>query len=185
MLAERTAARLAAKRGDWARAAALDAARSALRDVFDRLFVKARIPGVPVAADDIEDSGLRLALCALFEALAGAAPGAPPAAEGVWGRIDRRAAQSACSVLSTAPYGAPAVLRTLALLIPTHSDDDEAAAAVARYMGELDDTLRACADQPLEAFDRALSSGRFATLDASREALLGAVAARASRAAPR
>jgi hypothetical protein len=171
--------------GDWALAAALDAARSALRDVFDRLFVKARIPGFPVAADDIEDSGLRLALCALFEALAGAAPGAPPAAEGVWGRIDRRAAQSACSVLSTAPYGAPAVLRTLALLIPTHSDDDEAAAAVARYMGELDDTLRACADQPLEAFDRALSSGRFATLDASREALLGAVAARASRAAPR
>jgi hypothetical protein len=171
--------------GNCALAAALDAARTALRDVFDRLFVKARIPGFPVAADDIEDSGLRLALSALFEAFAGAAPSAPPAAEGVWGRIDRRAAQSACSVLSTAPYGAPAVLRTLALLIPTHSDDDEVAAAVARYMGELDDTLRACADQPLEAFDRALSSGRYATLDASREALLGAVAARASRAAPR
>jgi hypothetical protein len=174
--------------GDAALAGLLEAARTALRDVFDRLFVKARIPGFPIAAEDIEDPALRVALCALFEALvggvAGSVAGAAAPTAGVWRRVDRRAAQSACAVLTAAPLGAPAVLRTLTLLVPTHSDDDAAAAAVAQYAGELDEVLRACAQAPLEAFDRALGSGRYPALDAAREALVGAVAARASRAAP-
>jgi len=170
--------------GDAALAGVLDAARTALRDVFDRLFVKARIPGFPVAAEDIEDPALRLALCELFDALASGTQAGPAATSGVRRRVERGAAQSACTVLTTAPLGAPAALRTLTLLVPTESDDDAAAGAVARYADELDEVLRACAQAPLETFDRALTSGRYPALDAAREALLGAVAARASRAAP-
>jgi hypothetical protein len=70
------------------------------------------------------------------------------------------------------------------LLVPTESHDDAAAHAAARYATHIDDALRAYETLPLEAFDRALTSGRFAALDASRAALLAAVAARGSRAAP-
>ena len=146
--------------------------------------MKARIPGFPVAAEDIEDPALRLALCELFDALASGTQAGPAATSGVRRRVERGAAQSACTVLTTAPLGAPAALRTLTLLVPTESDDDAAAGAVARYADELDEVLRACAQAPLETFDRALTSGRYPALDAAREALLGAVAARASRAAP-
>ena len=51
-------------------AAALDDVRCALRDVFDRLFVKLRIPGFGVAADDVDDVTLRGAMTSLFRAAA-------------------------------------------------------------------------------------------------------------------
>ena len=53
-----------------------------------------------------------------------------------------------------------------------------------RYMRALDGALKACTDLPLEAFDRALGSGRYPELDAARTALVAAIAPRASRAAP-
>jgi hypothetical protein len=166
-------------------ASALAGARTALRDVFDRAFVKMRIPGFPVAAEDIEDAPLRLALTALFEAVATAprCDGEAPAGS-VCVRLDRGSARAASGVLTTAPYGAPGALRTLTLLVPAESREDEAAVAVARYMRALDGALKACTDLPLEAFDRALGSGRYPELDAARTALVAAIAPRASRAAP-
>jgi hypothetical protein len=68
--------------------------------------------------------------------------------------------------------------------VPAESREDEAAVAVARYMRALDGALKACTDLPLEAFDRALGSGRYPELDAARTALVAAIAPRASRAAP-
>ena len=166
-------------------ASALAGARTALRDVFDRAFVKMRIPGFPVAAEDIEDSPLRLALTALFEAVATAPRCDDEAPAGsVFVRLDRRSARAASGVLTTAPYGAPAALRTLTLLVPAESCEDAAATAIARYMRALDAALKACTELPLEAFDRALGSGRYPELDAARTALVAAIAPRASRAAP-
>jgi hypothetical protein len=165
-------------------AGALDAARTALRDAFDRAFVKMRIPGFPVAAEDIEDSALRLALTALFEAIATAPPcDIEIPAGSVFVRLDRRTARTASSVLTTAPYGAPGALRTLTLLVPAESHEDVAANAVARYVRALDAALKACVEMPLEAFDRALDSGRYPELDDTRAALVTAIAPRASRAA--
>ncbi len=54
----------------------LDETAAALADVFDRLFVKLRIPAFDVTGTDLEDETLRSSLLRLFERLRDAVPGA-------------------------------------------------------------------------------------------------------------
>jgi hypothetical protein len=156
---------------------ALGAVRDAVRDVFDRLFVKLRIPGFAVTADDLEDPALRAALAALFERLDGVAPDQVVFEESP-AMIDRRAVQRALTACADASYGAPAVLRALVALLPSSCDDDpELAAAVRRHACLLDDVLSRYDGLPLELFDDALARRTDAALDDAREAVLTALQA--------
>jgi hypothetical protein len=130
---------------------ALDAVGHALRDAFDRLFVKLRIPGFTVAADDLEDRGLRHALLALLEA------------EGT---------SVCCAVLADAPLGAPVALRALLAAIPPPAGDTALGTAANAYLRLLDRALAEHEALPLELFDDAVARGRDAALDDARAALL-------------
>jgi hypothetical protein len=151
--------------------AALDDVRTALHDVFDRLFVKLRIPGFYVAADDLEDTFLRSALIALFAQLPeGAVSGARVAA------------------LPDAAYGAPTIFRTLAALLPRSAElhdshDALLGEAVSRYVAAVDDALARFENVPLELFEDALTRGSDRALDEARAEMLEALHARIAPAA--
>jgi hypothetical protein len=126
--------------------------RAALEDVFDRLYVKLRIPGYVVSTDDLEDASLRTAIDALFEAV---------------GEPAQRAGD-AC--------GAPATLRALtALLIAGWPDDARLGAAVASHARALGAVLARYDGLPLEVFDDALARRGDETLDAARADLIAAM----------
>jgi hypothetical protein len=126
-----------------------------LRDVFDRLFVKLRIPGFVVCCDDVEDAPLRAALVALMDRLdAGVDDGMPPA-------------------FAAAPLGAPVVLRALTALLPSRCDDEpRLAAALGRHAALLDDALGRYVGAPLELFDEALAHRSEPALDTARAAII-------------
>ena len=143
---------------DAALAPVLAAAGDALRDVFDRLFVKLRIPGYDVSADDLEDAALRAALAVLLDRLANA--------------DDRRAPADVVA----APFGAPAVLRALLALLPVRCDDDPRfAAALADHAAQLENAIARYEGMPLEVFDEALAHRSEPALDRARANLLDAL----------
>jgi hypothetical protein len=138
--------------------AALADVADRLRDVFDRLFVKLRIPGFIVCSDDLEDAELRAAIVALVDRIdAGLDDGMPPA-------------------FAAAPFGAPAVLRALTALLPARCDDDpRLGAAIGRHAALLDDALGRYAGVPLELFDEALAHRSEPALDVARADLVDAL----------
>ena len=141
-------------------AAALEDVRGAVRDVFDRLFVKLRIPGYAVSCEDVEDAPLRAAIIELLQRLDDGADGGAPAA------------------LVSAPYGAPIVLRALTALLPSRCEDDpRLGASIARHAALLDDALAGYEGAPLELFDDALERRSTAVLDDARENVLAALSA--------
>ncbi len=185
----------------------LRGARHALRDVFDRLFVKVRIPGFDVTAADLEDPALRRALVRLYERLlvatphgaaphraaAGSVPGGAAAGETTFGgsepgvasvRLERGRVRGVLSSFADAPFGAPAMLRALVALVPTRCEAEPLlAAALARYAHALDAALARCEDAPSDAFDEALARGGDRALDDARADLLAALRARVALAA--
>jgi hypothetical protein len=152
---------------DAAVAAALDGVRSALRDVFDRLFVKLRIPGFDVSSDDLEDADLRAASIRLFERLA----------------PQRCDAAHVLAMLADAPYGSPSALRALVSLLPGRCDGDPPlGTALARYASAIGEALARYEGLPLEIFDDALAHRSDRTLDDARTALLEALRSHAAAA---
>jgi hypothetical protein len=142
-----------------------------LHDVFDRLFVKLRIPGFYVAADDLEDPFLRSALIALFARL-------PEGAVS-----DARVAP-----LPDAAYGAPTIFRRLVALLPRSAGLHDAhdallGEAVSRYVAAVDDALARFENVPLELFEDALTRGSDRALDEARAEMLEALHARIAPAA--
>ncbi len=136
-----------------------DSVRTALEDVYDRLYVKLRIPGFDVCADDVDDARLRVSVDALFEGLGTSSPRA-----------------------ESAPCGSPAVLRALlGLLDAPCAGDATLASAIAAHVRALDDALARYDGLPLELFDDALARGGGITLDDARRALLDALAPYVSR----
>ncbi|HZW52462.1 MAG TPA: hypothetical protein VFF00_00445 [Candidatus Elarobacter sp.] len=161
--------------GDGAIAAALDAVGSALRDTFDRLYVKLRIPGFDVSADDLEDGSSRAALVVLFQTLLAAAAGAS-SADGDAAEWERERLRGALEACAEASYGAPAVLRSVLALIPRRYDDDFTfGAALAQYVCLLDGALSRYEGLPLEIFDDALAHGRNGALDEARGRVVAAL----------
>ncbi len=168
-------------------AGALRDARHALRDVFDRLFVKVRIPGFDVGAADLEDPALRRALVRLYERLLDAPLGVPagtPAAGTATVELERGRVRGVLSSFADAPFGAPAMLRALVALVPTRcAEEPRLAAALARYAQALDGALARCEGAPPGAFDDALAHGGDRVLDDARADLLAALRARTALAA--
>jgi hypothetical protein len=161
--------------GDLGVASALDGVGQALRDVFDRLFVKLRIPGFDVTCDDVDDVVLRSAMIGLFERLRDAWPGGD-CYDGATARITRDRVRELLAAFSNAPYGAPVMLRALVALLPTRCEHDPAlGAALARYAIALDDALARYEGMPLELFDDALARGSDRALDDARTALAAAL----------
>ena len=165
--------------GDPGIASALDGVRAAVGDVLDRLFVKLRIPGFDVASDDVDDAAVRHAMIALFERLLAAPPGAGRraddagrSADGATVRITRERVRELLASFAGAPYGAPAVLRALAALLPSQCEADPAlGSAFVRYAIALDDALARYEGVPLELFDDALTRAYDRALDDARAAL--------------
>jgi uncharacterized repeat protein (TIGR01451 family) len=138
--------------------AALGVVGDRLRDVFDRLFVKLRIPGYAVCCDDLEDGALRAAIVALLD------------------RFDAGVDDGVPAAFAAAPFGAPAVLRAMTALLPARCDDDpRLAAALARHAALLDDALSRYEGVPLELFDEALAHRSEPALDAARADLVDAL----------
>ncbi|MDP9105314.1 MAG: hypothetical protein M3N49_05205, partial [Candidatus Eremiobacteraeota bacterium] len=160
--------------GDPVIGAALDDVRCALRDVFDRLFVKLRIPGFSVATDDVDDVALRRAMTGFFQRLLDA-PGRDDRCEDATVatvRITRERAGELLAALADAPYGAPAALRALVALLPTRCESDPLlSAALARYACALDDSMARYEGVPLELFDDALARASDRALGDARAAL--------------
>ncbi|GEM_PF-3580344 len=148
------------------RSAALSAVGDALRDVFDRLFVKLRIPGYALSSEDLEDGALRAALVVLLDQLDADGAGSAPA-------------------LVAVPFGAPAVLRALVSLLPTRCDDDaRVAASLARHAAQLDAALGRYEGVPLEIFDDALARRSEPALEIARANLIDALAPHLATAIP-
>ena len=164
--------------GDPRVASALDGVRCAVGDVLDRLFVKLRIPGFDVASDDVDDVVVRSAMTALFEQLLVAPPG-EDRCDGATVRITRERVRELLTAFAGAPYGAPAMLRALAALLPTRCEGDPAlGSAFARYAIALDDAFARYDGVPLELFDDALARASDRALDDARTALAAALSDR-------
>jgi hypothetical protein len=156
-------------------ASALAGVRQAVRDVFDRLFVKLRIPGFDVTCDDVDDVVLRSAMIGLFERLRDTSPGGD-CYESATARITRDRVGELLAAFSDAPYGAPAMLRALVALLPTRCERDPAlGAAFAQYAIALDDALARYEGVPLELFDDALARASDRALDDARATLAAAL----------
>jgi hypothetical protein len=166
--------------GDPRIASALDGVRCAVSDVFDRLFVKIRIPGFDVASDDLDDVVLRSAMIGLYERLLSESPG-DERCDGVTVRMTRERVRELLAAFADAQYGAPAMLRALVALLPTHCECDPAlGSALARYALALDDGLARYEGVPLEIFDDALARASDRALDDARTALAAVLADRAA-----
>jgi uncharacterized repeat protein (TIGR01451 family) len=138
--------------------AALGVVGDRLRDVFDRLFVKLRIPGYAVCCDDLEDAALRAAIVALLD------------------RFDDGVDDGVPAPFAAAPLGAPAVLRAMTALLPARCDDDpRLATALTRHAALLDDALGRYEGVPLELFDEALAHRSEPALESARADLVDAL----------
>lgn len=136
----------------------LAALGAALRDVYDRLYVKLRIPHFVVSSEDLEDAESRRALSAWLERAQSCASPDRPALDP--GR------------LAWAPYGAPDVLRALVALLPARFEDDAWTSALSTFAVRLDGVLARYEGAPLELFDDALSNLADRALDEARDDLL-------------
>jgi hypothetical protein len=163
---------------DSAERGVLDDARAALVDLFDRLYVKLRIPGFTAGIEDLEDAHLRAALVALVARLKEArTTDGTDRPDVATRRISRSRIAELAAALDEAPYGDPAVLRVLAALVPDRCDGDPAlGAALARYAALLAGALAAVPPHP-DAAEMALAAGAGAALDDARSALLRALGA--------
>ncbi|HTJ26644.1 MAG TPA: hypothetical protein VMA36_10840 [Candidatus Limnocylindria bacterium] len=164
--------------GDPHVAAALDGVRTAVAELYDRLFVKLRIPGFRPSRRDFEDRALRGALTTLFERLLDVRAGGASLG-GAAVRIPRVRVREALAALAHAPYGMPPALRALVALVPGTSEETPLlSGAFARYAAELDASLSRCEQLDEDAYDVALADERCEDLDDARAAVSAALRAR-------
>ena len=156
--------------GDEALDATFAGASEAIRGMYERLFVKLRIPGYDVTPTDLEDASTRHELLALFERL-GRGSGEPESAldtrAGVYVRVDRRRLLAARTALAEAPLGGPQTLAAIAALLPRFGPGD-AAVAVGAYAGELATTFDAACAFSRDEFAAYLTAHHATELDATR-----------------
>lgn len=165
--------------GDRTLDAAFAEASEAIRGVYERLFVKLRIPGYDVTASDLEDAATRRDLLTLLDRIGDAAEASAPTAMpgDLHVRLEVHRVLALRAALAGAPLGAAQTLATVAALLPRYGSGD-AAVAVGTYVHALSATLdAACALAP-EAFASYLSSHRAAELDAARAIAVAVLDAR-------
>jgi hypothetical protein len=163
---------------DAERTAALTNAGDAVRSVYERLFVKLRIPGYDVTPYDLEDAAMRDAVVTLLDDLAGPSAHGQTAADL---RIEfaPAALRDARSRLVQAPLGGIDGVATAAMLVPRSGTGTVAAAlgASAALLAEELETARSLAH---DAFAAYVTMHRIDALDAARERALAALAPVAS-----
>ena len=165
--------------GDPAVALALDVAGEALADVFDRLYVKLRIPGFEAAGEDLEDAPLRAALDALCARLLTAPAGEDHDDGRTRVLVPREVVRDAHAVLAYESYGAPEVVRFLLALVPDRSEDALLASALGRWVRAARAALTDGARRGPRGYDDALARGVVdGELDDARAGLLAALRAR-------
>jgi uncharacterized repeat protein (TIGR01451 family) len=146
-----------------------------LREIFNKLFVKLRLPRFTIGPRDIEPDGSRAAAQALFAGLAHArAAAVVPGTEGlrVRGSLSRAECAALGERLRSPQHGEASTWSALAHLLGTRIErDGEAFDSLERYRSELIATLDGFAKRPQATFLAALGGERSAELDA----LLGGV----------
>jgi hypothetical protein len=149
--------------------AAFAGAAEAIRGVYERLFVKLRIPGYDVTSDDLEDADTRRELLALLQRIGeSTGPGEDAEARGdVFVRVDRERLRTARAALAHAPLGGPQTLAAIAALLPRFGTGD-APVAVGAYAGELATAFDAACAMNAVDFAAYLSSHAAPELDAAR-----------------
>jgi hypothetical protein len=140
-----------------------------IRGIYERLFVKLRIPGYVLAPSDLEDAVSRRELLDVFGRIGATTEHADHAGRGdVYVRVDRTRALAVRAVLDGAPLGGAQALAAVAALLPHHGSDD-AAAAVGAYVGELAATFETACALSQEAFLAGLMSQPTPELDEARD----------------
>jgi hypothetical protein len=153
--------------------AALGNATDAIRGVYERLFVKLRIPGYDVSPFDLEDNAARRELLAFFRA-ASAGTALPP-----YGSADLRvtltssALDAARDVLTDAPLGGSATLAAIAGLLPRGGEGG--LAPLGAYVEQLAVELAEARSLTHDAFTSYVTMHRSAALDAARDAAVAAL----------
>jgi hypothetical protein len=155
--------------GDASLDAAFAGASEAIRGIYERLFVKLRIPGYGVTPADLENTAARTELLALLERIGTSSDPSDPldTRADVYVRVDRNRVRAARTALAHAPLGGPYTLAAIATLLPRFGTGD-AAVAVGAYASELASTFdAACAFSHAE-FAAYLTSQDSPDLDQAR-----------------
>ena len=155
--------------GDASLDAAFAGVSEAIRGMYERLFVKLRIPGYDVSPADLEDAAMRTELLALLERIgtSGDPANALDTRADVYVRVDRNRVRAARAALAQAPLGGPHTLAALATLLPRFGTGD-AAVAVGAYASELATTFDAACAFSHEDFATYLTAQSSPDLDNAR-----------------
>jgi hypothetical protein len=138
-------------------ARALGEAVDATRDVFDRLFVKLRIPGFGVTASDLEDPAMRRALVVLFRTIG---------------------EDASIAAFAGAPLGSAETLRALVGLVPTRCNAEPLlGAALHFYASALDEALAHFSSTSGDFYELALARDAGFMLADARDAVASALPA--------
>jgi hypothetical protein len=171
--------------GDASLDATFAGVSEAIRGMYERLFVKLRIPGYDVTPGDLEDAPTRRELLALLDRIGSAGEpvtGVDPRAD-VYVRIDRNRLSAARAALAAAPLGGPQTLAAIASLLPRYGTGD-AAVAVGAYAGELATTFDAACALSHDAFAAYLTSHSAPELDSARAVAVAVLDAHNELASP-
>jgi hypothetical protein len=153
---------------------ALGRATDAIRGVYERLFVKLRIPGYDVTPFDLEDNAARRELMGFYRRVAEHGPALPP-----YGSADLRVTITAsllaatCDALTDAPLGGPVTLAAIGALLPRGGVGD--LAPVGAYVDLLAAELAETRALTGDAFRSYVTGHRAPSLDAARDAALTAL----------
>jgi hypothetical protein len=153
--------------------ASLDAtfagASEAIRGIYERLFVKLRIPGYDVTAGDLEDIATRRELLSLLERIgtSGDTHADLDSRADVYVHLDRQRLHAAWNALAHAPLGGPQTLAAVAALLPRFGSGD-AAVAVGAYAGALAIAFDAACAMSGDDFTVYLTNSEAPELDSAR-----------------
>jgi hypothetical protein len=154
---------------------ALAHAGESVRSIYERLFVKLRIPGYDVGPYDLEDGATRAALAALLADAATAVPAAIEPFATLTVALDAAGLREAATRLAEAPLGGVDAVATVALLLP-RTGDDPAAQALAAYATLVAHELEAARSLAHDAFASYLTMHAVDTLEQARADAIAALA---------
>lgn len=153
---------------------ALTSAGEAVRSVYERLFVKLRIPGYDVSPYDLEDTAMRDGLVTLLDALALAPAPAREMPGDLRVEIGLEVLRGARTLLVRAPLGGIDGVATVALFVPCVGTD-AASTALGAYARLLAGELEAARSLAHDAFGAYVTMHRIDALDAARERAVAAL----------
>lgn len=155
---------------------ALAHAGESVRSIYERLFVKLRIPAYDVGPYDLEDGATRAALAALLDGAARVVPVASEPFAELTVALDAAVLRDAQTRLTAAPLGGVDAVATVALLLP-RTGNDPAAQALGAYASLLAHELDAARSLSHDAFAAYLRMHGVDALEATRADAIAALAA--------